>query len=74
MEKVKVVIIDVLSADLFYDVNKRMQSIMASNDLFGGVSVVLLGDILQLPPINGQAIFMEHFSEENHALFNLEQF
>ena len=60
MEKVKVVIIDVLSADLFYDVNKRMQSIMASNDLFGGVSVVLLGDILQLPPINGQAIFMEH--------------
>ena len=54
MENVKVLIIDeisMISADQFYNVNKRMQSIMACKDLFGGVGVVLLGDILQLPAI-----------------------
>ena len=59
LENVKVLIIDelsMISADLLYDVNKRMQSIMTSEDPFGGVAVVLLGDILQLPCGFSQAI------------------
>ena len=43
MENVKVLIIDeisMISADQFYNVNKRMQSIMASEGPFGGGAVV----------------------------------
>ena len=75
MEKVKVLIIDelsMMSADQFYNVNRRMQSIMDSDDLFGGVAVVLLGDILQLPPIRGQAVFLEPNSEQNLSMYNSE--
>ena len=76
LENVKVLIMDELSkisADLLYDVNKRMQSIMTSEDPFGGVAVDLLGDILQLPPIRGEAIFLEPRSEQNLALYNSEE-
>ena len=44
-----------------------MQSIMASDDPFGGVAVVL-----QLPPIRGQAVFLEPNSVQNLALYNSE--
>ena len=60
MENVKVLIIveiSMISADQFYNVNKRMQSIMNSEDPFGGVAVVLLGDILQLPSLGENLYF-----------------
>ena len=62
-----------ISADQFFNVNKRMQSIMSSEDPFGGVAVLLLGDILQLPPIRGEPIFLKPNSEQNLALYNSEE-
>ena len=76
LEKVKVLIIDelsMISADQLYDVNRRLQSIMASEDPFGGVAVILHGDILQLSPIRGQPIFLEPHSEQNLALYNSDE-
>ena len=46
---------------------------MASEYPFGGVAVVLLGDILQLPPIRGEPIFLEPYSDQNLALYNSEE-
>ena len=59
----RLVIIDeysMLSADMLYQINLRLQEItMRPDDLFGGVSVILLGNMLQLPPVNGRQIFEE---------------
>ena len=62
-----------ISADQFYDVNKRMQSIMLYADPFGGVAVVLLGNVLQLHPVRGEPIFLKPHSEQNQALYNSEE-
>ena len=72
----QVLIIDelsMISADLLYDANRRLQSIMASEDPFGSVGVIFLGDILQLPPIKGQPIFLEPHFEQNLALYNSDE-
>ena len=39
------------------DVHKRLQQILVSRDLFGGRAVLLVGDLLQLPPVKAPAVF-----------------
>ena len=34
-----------------------MEEIFSRNQWFGGVNVLFVGDILQLPPVNGAAVF-----------------
>ena len=34
-----------------------MQSVMSNTARFGGVSVIAIGDLLQLPPVNQRGIF-----------------
>ena len=56
----KVLLIDEISmvgADTFSHLNLALQLIMNNSLLFGGVSILVIGDLLQLPPVNQQGIF-----------------
>ena len=51
LENVEVVVVDefsMISADNLYNLHKRLQEIFISQELFGGRSVLLVGDIMQL--------------------------
>lgn len=60
--KLRLVIIDEVSmigCTLFSWVNFRLQQIFDSKELFGGISVILLGDFNQLKPVMDSWIFNE---------------
>ena len=46
----------VSSLNLAY-IHLRLHEIYAKDEWFGGVNVLFVGDILQLPPVNGGAVF-----------------
>ena len=52
----------VSSLNLAY-IHLRLDEIFAKDEWFGGVNVLFVGDILQLPPVNGGAVF-EHISNK----------
>ena len=59
LENVEVVIVDefsMVSSDNFYNLHKRLQEIFMSQELFGGRSVLLVGDIIQLGPVRAAPI------------------
>ena len=54
LENVEVVIVDefsMVSADNLYNLHKRLQEIFMSQEPFGGRSLLLVGDIMQLGPV-----------------------
>ena len=48
----------VSSLNLTY-IHMRLNDIFESTELFGGKNVLFVGDILQLPPVNGSPVFAE---------------
>ena len=64
------VIIDefsMLKADMFYQLDLRLRELKQDTENpFGGCSIVLLGDILQLKPVMGRYIFEEPICEDYH--------
>ena len=55
-----VIIIDEMSmvkSDLLYQLDLRLKEIKQSQSMFGGVSVILLGDLMQLRPVMANWIF-----------------
>ena len=57
LENVAVVIVDefsMVSSDNLYNLHKRLQEIFMSQESFGGRSVLLVGDIMQLGPVQSQ--------------------
>ena len=60
LEEAEVIIIDelsMISVDNLYYINQRMMDIFDSKDDFGGRALILVGDVLQLPPVMGRPIF-----------------
>ena len=60
LQNLKLLIIDeysMIKADMLYQVDQRLKEIMLRDDPFGGISVILLGNILQLKPVQGTYIF-----------------
>ena len=58
----RIVIIDEMSmvkADMLYQLDLRLQEVMQSDEVFGGVSVLLSGDLMQLKPVQAKWIFEE---------------
>ena len=69
LSELQLIIIDemsMISADLFYKLHMRLSEIFQSEDKFANIGIVMVGDILQLAPINGRYIFEkptnEHFA------------
>ena len=57
----KVLLVDEISMignQTFEHLNLALQDVMQNKLLFGGVSVLLIGDLLQLPPVKQQSIFV----------------
>ena len=58
---VKLLIIDEISmvgSTMFSRVDTRLRQIMGLNESFGGVSVIIVGDLSQLPPVMDSPIYM----------------
>ena len=76
LENVEVVIVDemsLVSSDNLYNLHKRLQEIFASEDTFGGRCILLIGDILQLPPIRAPQIFSEPKQFDSKVMFKSEE-
>ena len=72
-EELQLIIIDecsMVSADALYDVHRRLQEIFVSKDFFGGKSILLVGDLMQLPPVKGRPIFAKPKCEKNVSLWS----
>ena len=70
LKNLRMVIIDEMSmikADMFYQLDLRLRELKQnSQDVFGGCSVLLLGDILQLKPVMGRFIFQQPICKDYH--------
>ena len=61
-----------ISVDNLYYINQRMMDIFDSKDDFGGRALILVGDVLQLPPVMGRPIFSEPKMLKNRILKNMK--
>ena len=71
LEFVEVVIVDdmsMVSEDDLYNLNKRLQEIFDSKDDFGERALLLVGDLLQLPPVRAKPIFSKPKGRKNKVL------
>lgn len=62
LDDVEVVIVDemsLVSAGNLYNLHTTLCTIFNSEELFGGRCTLLVGDILQLPPVKGTSIFKD---------------
>ena len=60
LEHVETVIVDemsMVSVDFLYNLHKRLMEVFDSKDDFGGRGLMLVGDLLQLPPVRATPIF-----------------
>ena len=68
LEFAEAVIVDemsMVSVDNLYNLHRRMMEIFDSKDEFGGRALILVGDLLQLPPVRARAIFKKPKAEKN---------
>ena len=53
-ERMMVIIIDEISliaSDFFHNIHRRMVEILYSKEMFGDRGIMLVGDLLQIPPV-----------------------
>lgn len=75
LKGVKYIVIDELSMIgqrcLFW-IHKRLQQITGNLHLrFGGISIILIGDHAQLPPVSDKRMYVRPHAEENHEAWTL---
>ena len=79
LSELKLLIIDevsLISSDMLYKLDARLKEIfhLKKKIPFGGVSVMLVGDLLQIPPVSGGLVFTVPKKSKNkvaHDLLNL---
>ena len=78
LDHLKLLIIDEISfvgADMLYKIHFRLKEIFDTPDHvpFAGLNVLLVGDLLQLPPVKARPIFSKPMSDQNVSLWNSDQ-
>ena len=66
LKNLKLIIIDeysMVKSDMLYQIDAILKEIKINQEWFGGVPVILLGNLLQLKPVNGKNIFEEPTSD-----------
>ena len=56
-----------LNADQLYMIHQRLCQIKQSQELFGGIDVILVGDLMQLPPVQGKYVFQPPVHKQYRA-------
>ena len=72
LKNIRMLIIDEISmvrADLFEMMNQICQKAMVNNKPFGGIPIVLVGDMFQLPPIVSDDAVMEYLKNEYGGIY-----
>ena len=71
-QELEVVVMDefsMIGSDRLYDVDRRMEEIFITKDILGGKAVMLVGDIMQLPPVKARPIYSKPMSKKNRSKF-----
>ena len=71
MGDLKTLVIDeisMVSNIMLMYINLRLQEVFGATSFFGGRCVIVLGDLLQLPPVKGQPVFEEVAAKDVQAL------
>ena len=50
---------------MLYNIDKRLKEIKGSNEPFGGVSLILMGDFAQLPPVKDKPLYATKVGDMN---------
>lgn len=69
---VKLLIIDEISmvrSDMFEMMNQICQKALGNNNPFGGIPIVLVGDLFQLPPIVSEEAVLEYLRKEYGGIY-----
>ena len=72
-EDMMAVIIDEMSmvgSDYFYNVHRRLVEILQIDEMFADRGVMLVGDLMQLRPVQSKYIFQKPKSPQNSSLWN----
>lgn len=72
LKSIRLLIIDEISmvrADLFEMMNCICQKALGNNKPFGGITIVLVGDMFQLPPIVSDDAVMEYLKQEYGGIY-----
>ena len=60
--------ISMVKSDMLYQLDFRMQEIMQNQKPFGGISIFVFGDLMQLKPVMGNFIFEKPYQKEYEML------
>ena len=72
LKGIRLLVIDEISmvrADLFEMMNHICQKSLSSNKPFGGIPIVLVGDLFQLPPIVSEDAVLEYLKREYGGIY-----
>ena len=76
LSELALIIIDemsLVSSDLLYKLNAKLKEIFSErkNTPFGGIGIMLVGDLLQIPPVTGSYIFSRPYNTNHRVAYDI---